>query len=62
MSSENMGNTSLAIILVAILEMSLIVPAVFGISLLQQANAAISGQNGKEGYKDCGPYRWWGGW
>jgi hypothetical protein len=43
-----MSNTSLAIILLVTLVLTLIVSAASGISLLQQAKAERSGQNGAE--------------
>jgi hypothetical protein len=54
MSTEKMRNISLAIILLVTLVLTLIVPAVSGISLLQQAKAERSGQNGAEGINECG--------
>jgi hypothetical protein len=44
---------TLVIILLATVALTLIVPAVSGISLLQQANAETSGQNGKNGVSGC---------
>jgi hypothetical protein len=48
------GKTSLAIILLATLMLTLIVPAISGISSIQQAKAqAISGRNGSNGNPNC---------
>lgn len=46
---------SFVIILLATLALTLMVPAVSGISLLQQAIAARSGQNGIQGINSCTP-------
>lgn len=49
-----MRNTSLVIFLLATIALTLIVPAVSGISLLQQqAMAATNGQNGRPGTNAC---------
>jgi hypothetical protein len=53
MSTENMRNTSLGIILLVTLVLTLIVPAISGISFLQQAKAERSGQNGAAGVMNC---------
>jgi hypothetical protein len=47
-----MRNTSLTIILLATFALTLTVPAICGISLLQQAKAETSGQNGLNGRAD----------
>jgi hypothetical protein len=45
-----MRNTSLVIILLSTVALTLMVPAVSGISLLQHVKAEISGQNGPDGF------------
>ena len=48
------SKTSLAIILLATLALTFMVPSISGISLLQQqAKAATTGQNGKPGTNEC---------
>jgi hypothetical protein len=44
---------SLAIILLATFALTFTVPVVSGIYSIQQANAAVSGQNGKNGTAHC---------
>src|SRR5215472_17308509 len=48
-----MSNTSLAIILLATLALTLIVPVVSGVSLLQHVKAETSGQKGMDGISHC---------
>src|SRR5690242_20050217 len=42
------------VLLFATLALSLVGPAISGISSIQQAKAAMSGQNGKPGTNECG--------